>query len=148
ILASSRDEVEALLNKNPYDMDNFAVQSESDYVVVRILLEAVELLKKKDNVGAQRKVEVALDLAPNFFEVRRVEASVAAQQGNLVKAQAAFEAAISLAPSYAPLRLWYANFLWRYLQEITTALAEMEQALRLDPNSAPILIDLARLELF
>ncbi|WP_146208034.1 hypothetical protein [Azospirillum sp. TSH64] len=147
-LISAREEVEALLNKNPYDMDNITVHSEGDYVVARILLESISHIKKKDYVGAEDKVNSALDLAPTFFEVRRVEASVAALQQNYVKAQAAYEAAVSLAPTHAPLRLWYGDFLFRCLDEVQAALEQYESGLQHDPGSPHLLLGAARLDLF
>jgi tetratricopeptide (TPR) repeat protein len=142
-LASVRDEVEGLLNQNPYDMDNISVQSDGDYVVARVLLEAIWNIKKRDYDAAEKRVQAALDLSPNFFEVKRVEAGVASLQSNFVRAHAAYEAAISLAPNHAPLRLWYGDFLSKQLHESQGAIEQYEQGLRIEPGSPHILMALA-----
>jgi LuxR family transcriptional regulator, glucitol operon activator len=84
------------------------------------------------------------NVAPNYFEVLRVEGFVAAQSGNIMRAKAAYEEAVALRPDRPPLRVWYAGFLLRYLDDPDEAIAQLEVAFKHDPSEFLIPIELAR----
>jgi tetratricopeptide (TPR) repeat protein/cold shock CspA family protein len=147
-LRSMKDEYASSDRQNVYNLAHIAIRDEADYVAARILQRALDFLRRKDFSGAEALVFEALELSPNYFEAKRVEALVAVEQRNYVKADACYQAAISLAPNHAPLRSWYAGFLARCLLDQERAIYELQAALKLDPGSASIRIELARLYLF
>lgn len=89
-------------------------------------------------------VEDAKKVAPNYFEALRVEAFAAAQSGNIMRAHTAYEEAVALRPDHPPLRVWYAGFLLRYLDDPDGAIDQLDIAKSLDPNELMIRIELAR----
>ena len=74
----------------------------------------------------------------------RVEALLRIAQEDYFSAEAAYEAAISLAPERAPLRLWFAGFLSRFLGDQDRAVSELLMAEKLAPGSAFIKLECAR----
>lgn len=66
-------------------------------------------------------------------------------QHDVFSAEAAYEAAISLAPERAPLRLWYAGFLSRYLSDQERALEHLLVANKIAPNTPIIKLETARI---
>ena len=65
-------------------------------------------------------------------------------QEDFFGAESAFEAAISLAPERAPLRLWYGGFLSRSLGDSDRALEQYLEAERLAPTSSVVRLECAR----
>jgi tetratricopeptide (TPR) repeat protein len=93
-------------------------------------------------------VNNAEQLSPDYFEVYRVKALIQASRGNVTEARTAYEGAIELKPDHPPLRLWYGGFLMRYMQDVEGALAQLQEAHRLDPKSSEIQVELARANLY
>jgi LuxR family glucitol operon transcriptional activator len=112
--------------------------------VAKYLLDVLKLVKEKRLEEAHTKIEEARRLAPEYFEVHRVEAFVRVQQGNYAAARTAYEAAIELEPGSAPLYFWYAGFLMRYIDDVEGALAELEKADKNNPSAYQIKLEKAR----
>jgi cold shock CspA family protein len=79
--------------------------------------------------------------------VHRVEAILFDAVGNISAARTAYEAAIELEPGSAPLRLWFAQFLFRQLQDLDEALRQLIIAESIDPNRFAINLETARISL-
>jgi cold shock CspA family protein/predicted Zn-dependent protease len=86
-------------------------------------------------------------LAPEFHEVHRVEAFLRGTQGNSTAADACYDAAIDIEPNSAALRLWYAGFLNRFLDEPERAMVQLKVALSIDPTAMEIQFELANIQL-
>ena len=78
---------------------------------------------KNDPAKGRGGAKAAADLSPNYLEVHRAEALLRVADEDFFSAEAAYEAAISLAPDRAPLRLWFGGFLSRHLGDQERALA-------------------------
>ncbi len=140
ILAERRD--------NPFSFYSIKRRSNSDLIVAKYLLDVLKLAKDERLEEADRQVEEARRLAPEYFEVHRVEAFVRVSQGNYEAARSAYEAAIELEPESAPLHFWYAGFLLRYLDDVEGALVELRKAETIDPRAYQIKLELARVLLY
>lgn len=134
--------------KDPYSFYSLQMRSKSDLIVAKYLLDALKFSKKKDFERAEKLIIEAKGLAPEYFEVYRVEALVKLQGGNPTAAQSAYEIAIELEPLSAPLRKWYGSFLLRYRADCESALVQFKKANELDPTSAEINIEIARALLY
>jgi tetratricopeptide (TPR) repeat protein len=112
------------------------------------LRRALDALREGDIERATEEQTKAAELSPTYFEVKRVEALIAVEQRNFVKAESCYASAIALAPDHAPLRLWYSGFLQRYLQDHERALEHLARAVELDPGAAFLYLELARVLLY
>jgi LuxR family transcriptional regulator, glucitol operon activator len=115
---------------------------------VRYLLDALDALRRQDFPSAEKLVGTAKNLAPDYFEVHRVDALVKAKEGNVSGAQASYEAAVDLEPNSAPLKFWYGGFLMRYLDDVERALKYFSEAAEIGPNTPEVQIELARATLY
>jgi tetratricopeptide (TPR) repeat protein len=92
-------------------------------------------------------VDKARRLAPEYFEVHRVAASVYGKQGNIPAARQEYEAAIELEPDSAPIRVLYGIFLLEFLEDTAGALQQFQEAGKLDPGALEIQLHIARVSL-
>jgi len=90
-----------------------------------MLTRAIEKIFKRDLSEAEKEIERANGLAPNYFEVHRVKAFLSISQEDFFAAEAAYETAMSLAPNRAPLRLWFAGFISRQLGDQQRAIEQL-----------------------
>jgi len=118
--------------------------SGTDSVAATFLRRAMVAAKGSCWGDAFDEVERAKQIAPSYFEVLRVEAQIAAYEGNTLRAQAAYQEAIALKPDYPPLSAWYAGFLVKALDDGLTAENILRSALQVDNDSAQIKMELAR----
>ncbi len=147
-LAITREQLLRVNNQNEFDMDQIMVRGEEDIPPAKVLKEAISLIKRKEFSEARRVAESAIEISPNYFECHRVLASVCALSGSFMKAQDAYEAAISLFSDYAPLRLWYGDFLLRYMDDLNGAEEQYNNAIAIEPEAPQVRTALARLFLF
>jgi LuxR family transcriptional regulator, glucitol operon activator len=147
-LRSMKDEYASSDRQNAYNVRHVAVRDEADYVAARLLQRALDSLRRKDLAAAEALTLEAVNLAPNYFEAKRVEALLAVEQRNYVRADACYQAAMSLVPNHAPLRSWYGGFLARCLLDQERAIEQLKVAVELDPHAAALRMKLARLFLF
>lgn len=134
-----------------YDPSYILIRSEfsgSDAVAATYLRHALGAYRAFDYESAFEKIAQARQIAPSFFEVARVEAYIAAGEGNTLRSQAAFEEAMALKPDYPPLAVHYAAFLVKALDDGTTAEAILRSALPHDENPTEIQTELARCLLY
>lgn len=148
-LMSAGESFSSNKQRNPYSVKTIFTRSRRDFVVAKNLYEIIKLiLSRKDLEKAKRDIEEARRLAPDYYEVRRVEGHLYSVLGNYPTARAAYEAAIELEPKSAPLRYWYGNFLMRSLDDTEGALEQMTLANKIDPSSYQIKIELVRANLY
>ncbi len=86
-------------------------------------------------------------LAPEFREVHGVERFSASLKEIRRQTDTCYDAAIDIEPNSAALRLWYAGFLGRYLDDPERAMEQLAVALRIDPTAIEIQSDLANVQL-
>ncbi len=123
-----------------YKYDMFAVRAETrdERISAVYLNTALQQLKAQNVPGARLSVERAKTLLPTYSEVYRISALVESRGNDLYRAAEQIETAISLAPSSALPRYQYAIFLLNEMQDSQQALAQIEGALKLDPNDDTI----------
>ena len=86
--------------------------------------------------GSRQNIMKFTGLKPSFESV-----------GNTTAARNSYEAAIELEPNSAPLRVWFAHFLFRQLQDFDEALRQLTTAEILDPSRFNIQLEIARVAL-
>jgi tetratricopeptide (TPR) repeat protein len=98
--------------------------------------------------AAQSAIETALRLDPALGEAHATLALIAGSYYfDWTKAEHELQAAIRLSPNYLTAHHWYAEFL-TMMGRFEQSEAEFEATRSLDPASAPVLTDLAQLQLF
>jgi Tfp pilus assembly protein PilF/cold shock CspA family protein len=127
--------LEKQLGRSPYDADTLAQRSLADLAVARLLTDALRNIRAERLDAARGAVERARSLAPQYFEVHRVEAFLKTREGDTLGARWAYEAAIEAEPRSAPLRLWYGRFLIGVESDAEAALSEFQEAMVIDPDS-------------
>ena len=147
-LVAAGEEFQAAQNADPYSFYSLTLRSRSDFIVAKHLVDALRQSKEKNFPAAEGFIQKARDLAPEYFEVHRVEAIVKTAQGNYSAAHSAFEAAIEIEPLSAPLRKWYGGFLMRYMDNTDASLAQFKKAAELDPNSIEVQLEIVRAMLY
>jgi len=147
-IATARIQLDAEQSRNPFSVFSIVAKSKGDVIVAKYLLDALRYVQKHNFKDAQRLVGLARSLAPNNFEVHRVEAWVNASSGNIPAAEECYEVAVELEPNSAPLRMLYGGFLMRYSHDNERALVQYQEAMRLAPNESHVKIETARLFIF
>ena len=120
---------------NPYQVRSLDLRSSGNLIVARHLLDALDSSRKGEFAAAGSAIATAKQLAPEWYEVHRVEALVQAREGNITGAQEAFECAVELEPDSPPLRLRYGMFMLDHMDDPEGAIEELELALKRDPHS-------------
>lgn len=134
-------------DSNPFSGFSIAMRSNSDLIVAKYLHDALRCAHRNDYTQADALIARARSLAPEFFEVHRVDGWVKSKQGNVSAAHESYEAAVELEPKSAPLRFFYGGFLLRY-GDIGKAVSELGEALALEPHAAAVKLELARAALY
>jgi len=147
-LAITREQLLKVNTQNEFDMDQIRLRGEEDVPAANLLKQAISFIKAKDYKAAQERAEQAIELSPNYFETHRVLAGACAVSGSLMRAQEEYESAISLFPDYAPLRLWYGNFLMRQMDDLVGAREQYNRANTSQPDEPQVRAAIARLEQF
>jgi cold shock CspA family protein/tetratricopeptide (TPR) repeat protein len=143
-LNAAGQELRQAQKSNPYLIRSLDLRSSGNLIVAKHLLEALDEARHQDFVSAEESVAKVKRLAPEWYEVHRVEALVKSQEGNITGAQQAFEAAIELEPGSAPLRLRFGMFKLDRLDDPEGAIDEFLQALDIDPQSLDCRLELVR----
>lgn len=147
-LVAAGEEFQAAQKTDPYSFYSLTIRSRSDFIVAKYLVDALRQSHDKNFPAAEVFIQKARDLAPEYFEVHRVEAIVKTAQGNYSAAHSAYEAAIEIEPLSAPLRKWYGGFLMRYMDNTDASLTQFKRAAELDPNSIEVRLEIARALLY
>jgi len=133
---------------NIYNINNVRVKSASDTIIAKFLRDALNDAKLKRYEKAQERIAKAKQLAPEYFEVHRVEGFIKSKAGDIAGSHEAYEAAIDLEPEWAPLRFWFGGFLMRDLDDNLEALSQFDKGLLLDPSSYDLQVERARALLY
>ena len=147
-LVAAGEEFQAERKTDPYSFYSLTMRSRSDVIVAKYLVQALRQAKARNFPSAEGFIQKARDLAPEYFEVHRVEALVKTAQGNYSAARSAYEAAIEIEPLSAPLRKWYGGFLMRYMDNTDASLTQFKRAAELDPYSMEVQLEIARALLY
>ncbi|MGI0151817.1 MAG: cold shock domain-containing protein, partial [Thermoplasmata archaeon] len=142
------EEMEAWTERSPLVIQRILLRSRHDVIVARQLQSALRASRAHRWEDANRALEEARRLAPDFSEVHRVEAYVRAEEGNVPAALAAYEAAVELAPSAAATRYWFGGFLLRSASDSAGAAEQFRCGLDADPDSPDLHVELARALLY
>jgi len=142
------EQVNSAKGSNPYSHFNIVPRSSSDYILVKYLKDALNEAYNEQYEIANNLVIKARRLAPEYYEVHRVEAMVQEFQGHIPAARDAFEAALDLAPKHAPLKVWYGQFLFKHFDDTEGALEQYMQAEALDTQSVYVRLHIARTNLY
>lgn len=130
-----------------YDPSFICIRREcagTDAVAAGLLRKALSEIKQERFDEALEFVDNAKRIAPNYFEALRVEAYAAAQAGNAMRAQSAYEEAIALRPNHPPLRVLFAGFLLRFMEDPDGAIHHLTESQKLDHSELAIPIEMAR----
>lgn len=138
---------EQLHSENAYSIYTIGIRTKHDLVAAKYLRDALYASKNNDHQTAELYLEHARELAPDYFEVHRVEGWLRAKLGHVAAAKDAYEAAIALAPDVAPVRFWYSQLLLRAF-DAESALKELEVGAEIDPESNHIQVEIARCKLY
>ena len=143
-LRAAGEELREAQKIDPYRLRSLDLRSAGNLIVAKHLLNALDAAKKNEFVRAEEEIGKARQLAPEWYEVPRVEALVKANEGNLTAAQHAFEAALELEPASAPLRLRYGMFKLDHLDDPSGAIGELSRAVEIDPKALNCRLELVR----
>ena len=116
-LISQGEKIRAEIRTNPFGAATIDIRSRSDLIVARYLLDAIAESERGSFTRAKTAITKARALAPEYFEVRRVEALVHTNEQNFPAALEAYEAAIDLEPNSVKLRHALGRFLMLSLGE-------------------------------
>lgn len=144
-LAVTREQLLRVNAQNEFDMNQIRLRGEEDIPPAKLLKDAILHIKKKNYPEARRLAENAIEISPNYFESFRVLAGACTMSGSFMKAQDCYESAVSLFPDYAPLRLWYGDFLMRHLDDLSGAKEQYERAISIQPEAPQVRTSWARL---
>ncbi|MBK9772407.1 MAG: cold shock domain-containing protein [Candidatus Obscuribacter sp.] len=129
---------------SPYVWYRISTRSSSDEIIAKFLVDAMNLAAKNQLSEAEHLLEKAADLDPEYSEVYRVKAIIAANQNDIFNAKESFEEAIARDGKSAPLRLWYGDFLKKKLQDREAALQEYKVGQSLAPSDFEIVFAVAK----
>jgi tetratricopeptide (TPR) repeat protein/cold shock CspA family protein len=147
-LIATKQQLRLDLEANRYSFKCVHCRSDGDAVIAKVLLDAYKHIKQSQLDESRALIEKAKQLAPDFFEVHRFDALLQVELRNFAAARTAYEAAIELEPSSAPLRLWFSGFLLRYVHDADAALLELTAAQALDPEEPSVLFNLSAVYMY
>ena len=117
---------------NEYSINKINVRSNSDFVIAKKLQDAIEATRRKRYDDADQIIEDVKRLAPEYYEVRRIEAWVRTNQGNFSAANDSYQAAVDLNPNNSALRLWFGLFLMNHVNDTKNATIQFKEAYRIN----------------
>ena len=147
-LLSAGQQLIAERSKNPYSPFSVALRSDNDLIVAKDLIDALNAGHRKSFDEAEEHLTHAKNLAPEYYEVHRVEAWLRALSGNMAAAKSAYEAAVELEPRAAHVRYFFGKFLLRQANDIYEAAKQLAEARKIDPGAAIIQIEAGRAALY
>ncbi len=131
-----------------YSFYNVKIRTKTDRVIAKNLYDVLARIRKEEYSEAYELLEEARRLSPEYFEVHRVLAFLNVRTGNYPEARDSYELAIELDPSSPQVRYWFAGFLMRYEDSTEEALVHFKEAYKLDEDSIPVSLELARAYLY
>lgn len=147
-LISVGEQFVAESKKNPLSPYLIHCRDRSDTVPAKHLSDALRYMRSGDFDSAFEAVGKARTLAPEFYEVARVEAWLYAHSGSISEAVDAYERAVELAPDAPHVRLYFGGFLLGSVQDTELALPQFVEAHVLMPGQPEPAIELSRCHLY
>jgi tetratricopeptide (TPR) repeat protein/cold shock CspA family protein len=147
-LVSVGEQLVAESRRNPLSPYLVHCRDRSDAVPAKHLSDALREMRSGDFDAAFEALGRAKTLAPEFYEVARVEAWLFAHSGNISEAFEAYERAVELSPDAAHVRMFFGGFLLLSVQDTELALPQFEHAHRLLPEYPEPTTELARCHLY
>lgn len=132
-------------NQDRYNIKTYVVSSKSDAVAVQKLRSAALACIRGDFILAESILENLKVTNPNYFEVFRVEAFIAARQLDYPRAIDNYEVAVEIGGDQPQLRYFYSTFLSREVQDHEGAYQQIIAALDIDPQNSTLLFEAARI---
>lgn len=137
-----------MLQNSQYSAEYFFARSNKDYILIKSLRESLRLIRDGQFAEAEEKLARLRELAPDYFETKRIGAYLAFQTKDFVKAKSLYDEALSEAPVHAPLLYYYGGFLLRAFDDAEGALEQFKKANSIDPDSHEVQLELARANLY
>ena len=134
--------------RNKYSPHNIKFRDKTDRVIVKRLYDAQKHLVSLEYDQAFEILQEAQRLAPDYFEVARFMAYFYQTSGNLADAREQYELAIVLSPNTPQLHYWFGKFILQNEENVDDAVAQFEQAQKIDDSSIEVSLALARGYLF
>jgi LuxR family glucitol operon transcriptional activator len=147
-MIAAGEQIVADQTSNAYSPYSICMRSKSDRLVAKYLWDALNETKRSNFDRVQEAITNARALAPEYFEVHRVEAWAKVKQRDISGAAASYEAAVELESDYAPLQFWYGTFLLRYMDDLEESLLHLQKACQLDPKAFDPQIEVVRVLLY
>ena len=147
-LKANAEELNRVSVGNPYAPQYIYARSKNDHVLIRILVEAINKSKIKDFESAKKQIDEAKNLDPGYFEVKRIEATIAMFEGLTSYANDCYQAAIELDPQQPHIRYWYALFLIKFLGENEEALEQLNIAEKIDDTCFELKFEKAKVLMY
>lgn len=135
-------------NNNRYYMKNIHYRDKQDRVIIKKLHHAFQAILNDDLDKSYEILNESYTLAPDFFEVARLQAFYFTKRGNLLEARDKYELALKLSNGLPQIHYWYAKFLLESIQDVDAATAECEKALRKDNEAIDVQILISRCYLY
>lgn len=137
-------------NRKPfrYDRKSFTVRSRSEAIAAAKLRIAYSACRRGDLDTANKLLNECKIAVPDYFEVYRTEAFISYENGDVPRANLAYETALELADNQPQLHFWYSGFLQRALSAYAEAAEQLDLAHNLDPERPEIVRESARVRFF
>lgn len=135
-------------DKNRYYMKNIHYRDKLDRVIVKKLHHAFQAILNDDLDKSYEILKESYTLAPDFFEVARLQAFYFTKMGNFHEAREKYELAIQLSNGLPQIHYWYAKFLLESMRDVDSATLECEKALQKDNKAIDVHILLSRCYLY
>ncbi len=147
-MISQGEKILAEVRTNPFGTSTIDIRSRSDLIVARYLIDAMAETERANFGRASTAVAKARELAPEYFEVWRVEAIVHEGEQNFPAALQAYQAAVELEPSSIKVRHALGRFFLLALGDHDAAIEQFAAALVLDSQCVEVQLDLVRAYLY
>lgn len=143
-MESQGDKIRAEASGDPWAVTSIDMRSKRDLIVARYLLDALADSDRGNFTRAETALDMARQLAPEYYEVYRVEAAVKTREKNYPAAMSAYEAAVELEPASAKVRHAFGYFHLIFLSDPDRAIEQFESGLKIKPTSFHLQSDYVR----
>jgi cold shock CspA family protein/tetratricopeptide (TPR) repeat protein len=143
-MESQGEQIRAEASGDQWAITSIDMRSKRDLIVARYLLDALADSDRGNFTRAAVAVDMARQLAPEYYEVYRVEAAVKTREKNYPAAIYAYEAALELEPASAKVRHAFGIFHLICLSDSERAVEQFKEGLKIRPNSFHLQSDYVR----
>jgi len=143
-MESQGDKIRAEASGDPWALTSIDMRSKRDLIVARYLLDALADSVRGNFTRAETALDMARQLAPEYYEVYRVEAAVKTMEKNYPAAIGAYEAALELEPTSAKVRHAFGSFHLICLSDPERAIEQFQEGIKIRPHSFHLQSDYVR----